>query len=139
MTKIKGQNLRISLGGKIVAAATSCSIHYAAQLEDSSTKDDTNDWSNQECTGKSWDGSADALVVIDASETGLKAFDTLALLGTKVSVSFEHTSGEKNRVVSGVIYSGEAIINDVSISAGNRQNATYSIQFTGVGELTSEE
>jgi hypothetical protein len=55
MGAIKGQNLRVSINGKYLCSATTCSFHISAQLEDSSTKDSTNSWQQQECTGKSWD------------------------------------------------------------------------------------
>lgn len=139
MSIIKGQNLRILLDSQIVAAATSCQIHVAANLESSSTKDSTDGWEEQEVTGKSWDGSADALVVIDSSETGLVAFDAIDLVGTEVTVVLEQTSGTQNRtaVSGGPTLTGTAIVNDISLTAGNRQNSTYTISFTGTGELTS--
>lgn len=133
---IKGQNLRISVDGKIIAAATSCQIHISANLEESSTKDNTGGWTEQECTGKAWDASADALVLVDTAETGLVAFDAAALVGSDVAVTFDLTNGAQNRVVDQAIYTGTAIVNDFSLTAGNKQNSTYTIQLTGKGELT---
>ena len=137
--KIKGQNFRIKVGSQYIAAATSCSLHIAANLEESTTKDSTGNWSEQEVTGKSWDGQAEAVVVVDAADTtGAKAFDLTELVGTKVTIVYEQTEGSMNRqaIAGGVTYTGEAVINDVSISAPNRQNATYTVQFTGTGALT---
>ena len=135
---LKGQNFRVKIGTQYVAAATSCQLHIAANLEDASTKDDTANWANQEATGRSWDGSADALVIIDNAETALTAFDATELVGEKVSIEFNQTTGTLNResVADGITYTGTAIVNDLSLTAGNRQNATYTIQFTGVGALT---
>ena len=138
MTKIKGQNLRLMIDGKCVAAATSCSVHLTASLEDASTKDNTGDWQEQEATGKSWDMSVDALVVVDKTDTtGLQAFDITKLIGTTVEVTFQQTEGDQNRIAAanGTKFTGKAIVNDVSITAGNRQNATYTCQLTGNGEL----
>jgi len=137
MSVIKGQNFRVSVGGKFVAASTSCSLHIASTLEDASTKDSTGNWQEQECTGKSWDGSADGLVVVDSAETGETAFSLTELVGTKVAIVFQETSGEKNREAKsgGVTYTGNAWVNDISISAGNKTNCQYSIQFTGDGSL----
>lgn len=61
---IKGQNLRVMVGNpaKCVAAAVSCQVHLVLQLEDTSTKDSTGGWQEQEPVGKSWDGTVDALV-----------------------------------------------------------------------------
>lgn len=140
MAVIKGQNLRITIGGKCVAFATSCTVHTSLTLEDSSTKDSTNNFTMQECTGISWDMSCDALYSVETDQTGVNGINALDLVlaQQKVQVQFEQTEGEKNRVaVSGAaVYSGSAWVNDISITAANRQNTTYSIQLTGDGALT---
>ena len=134
---LKGQNFRVLIGGNVVAAATSCSLHISADLEETSTKDSTGGWKEQEAVSKSWDGSADALVKIDATESGLVAFDAPALIGTQVAIVFEEAGGAQNRVATsgGTQFTGQAIINDLSLTFQNKSNSTYSIQFTGVGEL----
>ena len=134
---VKGQNLRLFVNQKVILCATACTIHYTADLEETSTKDDTGDWKTSECVGKSWDGSADALMAVDNTTTAQKLDDLTSLIGVKVGVQFLATEGANNRVVDtgGFARYGEAIINDISINAGNRQNVTYSIQFTGVGAL----
>lgn len=140
MGVIKGQNLRLTVGGKFIAFATSCVVHASQSLEESSTKDSTNNAMEQTPTGISWDMSADALYSVDADTTGKNGVDMLDLVlaQTKVQVTFEPTQGEKNRVpvVGGVVYSGYAYVNDISINASNRQNTSYSIQLQGDGELT---
>jgi hypothetical protein len=140
MGVIKGQNLRILLGGKCVAFATSCTVHASLNLEESSSKDSTNNFTEQTPTGISWDMSCDALYSVDADATGVNGIAALdmVLAQQKVLVQFEQTQGEKNRVpVTGsVAYSGYAWVNDISVNAGNRQNTTYTIQLAGDGELT---
>jgi hypothetical protein len=140
MGVIKGQNLRILLGGKCVAFATSCTVHASLNLEESSSKDSTNNYTEQTPTGISWDMSCDALYSVDADATGVNGIASLdmVLAQQKVLVQFEQTQGEKNRVpVTGsVAYSGYAWVNDISVNAGNRQNTTYTIQLAGDGELT---
>lgn len=141
--KIKGQNLRLLVGGKYIAAATSCTLHVSMNLEDSSTKDSTGDWQEQEITGKSWDISTDALYTVpDSGETdtnGASAEDVLDLVlaAGEVEIEFQRTSGDKNRVpVTGAkIYTGKALANDISIKADNRQNGTYTLQAQGNGPL----
>jgi hypothetical protein len=68
---------------------------------------------------------------------GINALD-MVLGMQRVQVQFEQTSGAKNRVPvsGGVVYSGYAYVNDISVTAGNRQNTTYSIQLQGDGELS---
>lgn len=123
---------------KCIAAATECSWHAGTQMEEASTKDDTNDWSKQTCVAKNWDCSVSALCVDDAS--GMSDADVLALLGTEVDLKFADTSGDQNRVpVSGKkALAGKAIVSDIQKNATNKQNQTWSAQFTGVGELKPE-
>ena len=139
MGVIKGQNLRLLVGGKCVAFATSCTVHVSLNLEESSTKDSTNNFTEQTPTGISWDMSCDALYSVDADATGVNGIDALdkVLAQTKVTVQFEQTTGDKNRVAvtGGAVYSGDAWVNDISINAPNRQNTSYTIQLTGDGAL----
>lgn len=139
MGVIKGQNLRITLGGKFVAFATSCTVHVSMNLEESSTKDSTNNFTEQTPTSISWDMSNDALYSVDADTTGQNGVNALdiVLAQQRVFVQFEQTQGEKNRVpvAGGVVYSGYAWVNDISINAPNRQNTSYTIQLTGDGSL----
>ena len=74
MGVIKGQNLRITIGGKYVAFATSCTVHVSASLEDSSTKDSSDGiFQEQQLTGLSWDISTDALYSVDTDASGINA------------------------------------------------------------------
>lgn len=140
MEKIKGQNLRIKLDGKYVAMATSCTLHVSVNLEESSTKDSTNGWQENEITGMSWDISVDSLYAVGDDDTtgiGGEASLDLILAQKEVTVEFERTSGAQNRVAvtGGKVYTGKAFVNDISIQAQNRQNTTYTLQATGNGEL----
>lgn len=139
MGVIKGQNLRLLIGGKCVAFSTSCTAHVSLNLEESSTKDSTNNFNEQTPTSISWDMSCDALYSVDADATGVNAISALdtVLAQQKVQVQFEQTQGEKNRVAvsGGAVYSGYAWVNDISINAANRQNTSYTIQLTGDGQL----
>lgn len=139
MAVIKGQNLRIKLGQKYVAFATNATVHIGASLEESSTKDSTNGWQQQEVTGMNWDISVDALYSVDTDATGVNAVDALDMIlaQQKVLVEFTQAAGEKNRVpgTGAIKYSGYAWVNDVSVNTPNRQNASYTLQATGDGQL----
>jgi hypothetical protein len=137
---IKGQNLRVMVGGKCIAMATSCQIHVGTQLEDSSTKDSTGDWQEQEVTGLNWDVTTDSLVTLEDNGTnGELPQDLLSLIinKTKVTLSFDTTAGANNRVgQNGVIKrSGQAYLTDYNLTAPNRQNSTLNCKFTGTGPL----
>ena len=141
MSTIKGQNLRIFVGGKCVAMATAATFHVSAQLEDSSTKDSVGDWQEQEVTGLSWDAQTDSLVTLEDNGTnGELPQDLLGLIisKTKVTITFDQTAGTNNRVAqnSAIKRTGEAYVTDVTITAQNRQNSTFSAKLTGTGPLS---
>lgn len=140
MGTIKGQNLRVMVGGKCIAMATSCTFHVSAQLEDSSTKDSVGDFQEQEVTGLSWDAQTESLVTLEDNGTnGELPQDLLSLMinKTKVTLTFDQTSGTNNRVAQNSVIkkTGQAYITDMSVQAANRQNSTLSVQFTGTGPL----
>ena len=141
MSTIKGKNLRILVGGKCVAMATSCTFHVSAQLEDSSTKDSVGDWQEQEVTGLSWDAQTDSLVTLEDNGTNGELpqdlFDII-INKTKVTLTFDQTSGANNRVAqnSALKRTGEAYLTDATATAQNRQNTTFQAKFTGTGPLT---
>ena len=141
MGTIKGQNLRVMVGGKCIAMATSCTFHISAQVESASTKDDANDFEVNEVTGLSWDAQTDSLVTLtDNGVNGELPTDLMSLIlnKTKVTLTFDQTAGTNNRTGqnSAIKRSGEAYLTDYSISAQNRQNSTLSCQFTGTGPLS---
>ena len=141
MGTIKGQNLRVMVGGKCIAMATSAQFHVSAELQDSSTKDSVGDFQEQEVTGLSWDAQTESLVTLEDNGTnGELPQDILSLMinKTKVTLTFDQPNGANNRVgMNSVIKkTGQAYITDVSISAQNRNNSTCSVQFSGTGALS---
>lgn len=141
MATIKGQNLRVMVGGKCIAMATSCTFHISAQVESASTKDDANDFQVNEVTGLSWDAQTDSLVTLtDNGTNGELPTDLLSLIINKtvVTLTFDETAGTNNRTGqnSAIKRSGSAYLTDYSLSAQNRQNSTLSCQFTGTGPLS---
>ena len=141
MATIKGQNLRVMVGGKCIAMATNCTFHISAQVESASTKDDANDFEVNELTGLSWDAQTDSLVTLtDNGVNGELPTDLMSLIinKTKVTLTFDQTAGTNNRTGqnSAIKRSGEAYLTDYSLSAQNRQNSTLSCQFTGTGPLS---
>jgi hypothetical protein len=141
MATIKGQNLRVMVGGKCIAMATSCQFHVNAELQDSSSKDSVGDWQEQEVTGLSWDAQTDSLVTLeDNGSNGELPQDILSLIinKTKVTLTFDQTAGANNRVGQNSVIkkTGEAYVSDVQITAQNRQNSTMTVQFQGTGALS---
>ena len=141
MATIKGQNLRVMVGGKCIAMATSCQFHIAAQTEDTSSKDDTGDWQSNEVTGLSWDASTDSLVTLtDNGTNGELPTDLMSLIinKTEVTLTFDQTAGTNNRVAqdSAIKRSGNAYLVDYALTAPNRANSTLTCKFTGNGPLS---
>ena len=141
MATIKGQNLRVMVGGKCIAMATSCTFHISAQTESASTKDDANDFEVNEVVGLSWDASTDSLVTLtDNGTNGELPTDLMSLIinKTAVTLSFDTTAGTNNRTGqnSAIKKSGTAYLVDYSITAQNRANSTLSCQFSGSGPLS---
>jgi len=140
MSIIKGQNLRVTVGGKCIAYATSCTFHIAADVQDVSTKDDTF-FNVSEVMGLSWDASTDSLVTLtDPGSNGELPADIFSAMisMTKVQLSFDQTAGTNNRTGqnSALKKTGDAYITDVSITAANRQSSTMTVQFSGAGQLS---
>lgn len=141
MGVIKGQNLRVMVGGKCVAMATACTFHIASEVQDSSTKDNTGDWAENEVVGKSWDAQTDSLVTLkDNGTNGELPSDLVSLIinATKVTLTFDQTGGTNNRVAqtSTLKLTGDAYLQDLSFSAPNRQNSTLTAKFIGTGAIS---
>ena len=137
MTTKKGQNLRVFVDGSCVAAEQSCTFHVGTATEETSSKDSTGNWKEEEVTQLNWDVQCDALVVA-TDEGGKGLVDMLGLIGQTVALKFQETNGAQNRVEasSGISKSGNAIVADVSVNSQNKANVTYSVKFNGVGALS---
>ena len=121
--------------------STSAQFHISAELQDSSTKDSTGDWQEQEVVGLSWDASCDALVTLtDNGSNGELATELMSVMinKTPVTLTFDQTAGTNNRTGQNATIkrSGSAYISDIQITAQNRQNSTFTVQFQGTGALS---
>lgn len=140
---IKGQNLRVFVGTKCIAGATSCSITLGTQTENSSTKDSVSDFDEYDVVGKNWSVNTQALVSVDSDTTGTLLEDLMDAweAGTPVTIKFDTTAAgtdKMNRTAtnSALARTGYAIITNVNITAANRQNSTFTVDFQGTGALT---
>jgi predicted secreted protein len=144
----KGQFVRLFLGSdnsavpaKVIAAAMQLSLHVSLTLEDATTKDTTGDWVVQEPTAISYDISTTALVRTtetissDVQAQALADVEEIYEAGTPVRWQIANTSGDNQRTKDTVIASGSCIITQLTINGANRQNADYTAQLSGYGEL----
>ena len=113
-------------GLEAVAHSTSCSLSVNVDLRDSTTKS-SGGWADNLGGLKSWEMSGDAFVDI-AGPTGADVEQLYTVLEARTAVSC--TFG-----LSGMLYTGTAIITSISIDAGVEENATFSISLTGTGAL----
>lgn len=78
-----GENLRLFIEDRVVAAALDATIHAAVTTEDATTKDSPRGWDELAVTGKSLDITANALVqVTDTIEFPLVCTGEINLSGT---------------------------------------------------------
>lgn len=139
MPIIKGQNLRLFIDDKCVAAALNASLHAATNTEDISTKDSTGDWTENEVAGYSWDASSEALIVDRSDDANtLESLWNAYVSKRTVDISTCVTGGEKNREPATYLLFGQALITDLSIQSQNKNNVTLSIQLSGTGKLNTE-
>lgn len=135
--KIMGQNFRAFAGSTPAAVpeATNCQVTISGNMEDSSTKDSENSWTEEQMVSKQWSVSVDD---VDASLASLRALITRFNSDDKVTVGWDQTAGTQNRVAQNAEFarSGSAILNDLSISANNRTTIQVSCQYQGSGELS---
>lgn len=125
---------------KCIAASTNSVIHLALEVQEDTTKDVEDDWVTNEPVGIDWDAQVDALVIIDAEDTGGNQLSDLQI-GQVYVLRFSQTAGatgEKNRdaVANVMQLTGNAILSDLQVNANNQDFSTYSAKFTGTGDLT---
>ena len=134
LTKLMGQNFRAFVGSSAVPEATNCQVTIQGSLEDASTKDTTNSWSEEQMVSKQWSVQVDN---VDASLANLRALITGFNSDTKTTIGWDQTAGAQNREAQNAAFarSGEAILNDLNIQANNRQTIQVSCQYQGSGAL----
>lgn len=138
MATLKGQNFRIltydttASKFKCIGMASSCTVNLTANTENAETKDDVGGAQKPTVTNKSWQVSVESLSVADTAAilTAIKSYQKFTLLWDEVA-----TTDNQTPQAAGFARSGYAYLNDVTFNFNDRENATKSLQFTGVGYL----
>lgn len=133
-TKLKGQNLRVFLDGKVITAALSCQLKIKAQVRDTSTKDTVDSFAHNEIVGFSWEVSAQS-AVWTGDGPGKNTKDLLDYRGAVVDLELAPTEGAYNAEKSDILLHGKAIVTAITVTAKNRENSTCDIILTGKGDL----
>lgn len=131
------------LAGKSIAFATSHTLEISAETSDTSNKDEGGgDWASSEISKLSWSASSENLFTTNGNGA---SYDTLfdymvkktpidAVFGLKSEATTDVPTEGWTAATTGV-YTGKVVITSLSLNAPNGEYATYSAQFTGVGEL----
>lgn len=135
MSKIKGQNFRLLVGGGVVPEATNCSITITGNAEDTSTKDTEGFYSKDTVVSTSWQAQVDSY---DAEPSSLQALVTTFNAGQPVPVGWDQTSGTGNATAASANFSrsGNALLNDLVFTFNDRQTCSVSSQYQGTGPLS---
>ena len=117
-------------GMEPIAHCTSASISVSMDLRDSTTKS-SDGWQDNLGGLKSWEMSGDAFVEVDPVTDGDKAYLEELYTAWDTGAAISCTFG-----MTGLTFTGDALITSISIDAGVEENATFSISLTGTGEIT---
>ena len=131
MATVKGQNLRIFVGGRAIIAALDCQLQLSLNVTPYSTKDDEGAWTKNRAVSLQWSVTANAVVTDDQELDAIGVAELADMVGQSVQVQLNTTNGEKNREELQQLLAGEAILSDVQYTAQNRQRSTCQVTLTG--------
>lgn len=131
MATVKGQNLRVFVGSRAIAAALDCQLQLQLNVTPYSTKDDEGAFTKNRVVSLQWSVTANAAVTDDAELDAIGVADLADMIGQSVQVQLNTTNGEKNREELQQLLAGETILSDVQYTAQNRQRSTCQITLTG--------
>lgn len=135
MSKIKGQNFRVLMGGAAIPEATNCSITMQGNAEDTSTKDTEGLYTQQTVTSSSWSVQVDTF---QGEAAQLRAIIRTFNAAAAIAVGWDQTAGAQNRVAQNANFkrSGQALLNDFTMKFDDRATVATSLQFQGTGALS---
>jgi len=128
---IDGGEILLYVDGVVVGCSTTHTIETSNATREVSCKG-SGDWTSVEYGKFSWSGTTDALFNLheDANYVRYKDLWELYISKTVITISSEYTEGGET-----FIQQGDAVIASINQTAGDSENASYSVSFTGRGEL----
>ncbi|MCM1372943.1 MAG: phage tail protein [Bacteroides sp.] len=151
--KIKGKALMIAMQDDektfhTLAAATSHTLTLSVQASDDGTKDDNDNGNHKEVTGKSISMSSENVLRLKMgtdSVSGIFASEMLdvAMTGRTVRLAFGYYPDSVGKDAGATedwgqapttLIQGDFICSSINLSGNNKENATYTAEFTGKGE-----
>lgn len=138
------------VGGKSIAFATTHTLTISADTKETTSKDSGGKWQTSEAGVLSWTCSSENLC--SDSEAGI-GFDQLfdMMVARKPITGVFAKEGNSTNLEEGKLsavpssgwtakagdgYTGQMIITNLEKNAPNGENATFKVDFTGVGALT---
>ena len=133
--KIKGQNFRLLKGGVAFPEATSCSITLTGNTEQTDTKDTEGLYQQQTVVSTTWSAQVDTYQG-EASE--LRSIITMFNAAAAVGIGWDQTGGSMNRTAQNASFkrSGQALLNDFTMTFNDRETVAVSMQWQGTGSLS---
>lgn len=149
MSVIKGGDLMLFVNGKSIGFATSHSLSISADTKETTSKDSGGKWQSSEVGILSWTANSENLCADKAEGVGYdELFDMMIARKPITGVfalegnSTDLAEGKLDKVKTGGWtpkasdgYTGQMVITSLEKNAPNGENATFTAQFTGVGEL----
>lgn len=135
MATVKGQNLRVYVGSRVIIAALGCQLNVQLNVQPYSTKDDEGSWTKNRAVKLQWSVTANAAVTDEQELDAIGVSELADLIGQTVRVQLNTSEGEKNREATEHLLAGNAILSDVQITAPNRQRATAQVTLTGKANM----
>ena len=145
MSKIKGGNLMLFIGGNSIAYATNHTLEISAETKDVSNKDEGGgNWAAEEVGLLSWSATSENLYSTDGQGKSYEDLYDAMVAKTPIAAVFclKNEADSVTTVPTGgwttsvPKYTGNVIITSLSLNAPNGEYATFTANFTGVGALT---
>ena len=123
------------------ACATSCSATVAAEMLETSSKD-SGSWKEQTARKLGWNLKSDQLMTIAGYDAVFAAM--VELVPVDIEFGVAGNAGSEGIPAEGWSvpvdgYMGKAIITSLDLTAGDNENATYSVSMEGTGPLTPKK
>lgn len=142
---VQGGDVMLYLGGKSIAQATSHSLTITGETAETTSKDAGGYWKSFDFKSASWSVSSENMY---SDSTDGKTFNDLydafvsktplaAVFGPKATSEASATkvpSGGWTAPTAGC-FKGNVIITSLTVTAANGDNATFTAEFQGTGEL----
>ncbi len=140
---IKGGDMMLFIDDKAIAMATSHTLSISADTKETSSKDAGGKWQTSEVGLLSWTCKSENILTNDPNGNGYSDLFDLMIAGTAIDAVFAPKAETADNVPeagwtakANTGYTGKVIITNLEQNAPNGENATFTVDFTGVGALT---